>query len=114
MIHAVRILLLFNYSFFQSFVCVTLFRQSNNFYEWKWKPLIQAAYRDNTLGLAKLCPKENLFTIDQSLLYTYLKNYYDPSRMVLTGVGVEHDDLVNFAKKYSKSNHSFFVFWFDE
>jgi len=32
-----------------------------------------AAYRDNTLGLAKLCPKENLFTIDQSLLYTYLK-----------------------------------------
>jgi len=59
-----------------------------------------AAYRDNTLGLAKLCPKENLFTIDQSLLYTYLKNYYDPSRMVLTGVGVEHDDLVNFAKKH--------------
>lgn len=59
-----------------------------------------AAFRDNTLGLAKICPQENLYLIDQSLLYTFLKYHYDPSRMVLAGVGVEHDALVDLAEKY--------------
>ncbi|XP_065225475.1 mitochondrial-processing peptidase subunit alpha [Planococcus citri] len=59
-----------------------------------------AAYRDNTLGLPKLCPEKNLLIIDRETIFTFLKNYYDPSRIVVTGVGVNHDDLVNAVKKY--------------
>lgn len=62
--------------------------------------IIQAAYRDNTLGLPKVCPQENVTTIDQSIIYTFLNSHYDPSRMVLAGVGVEHDALVECAQKY--------------
>ncbi|XP_046644649.1 mitochondrial-processing peptidase subunit alpha-like [Daphnia pulicaria] len=59
-----------------------------------------AAYRDNTLGLPKVCPQENVTTIDQSIIYTFLNSHYDPSRMVLAGVGVEHEALVECAQKY--------------
>ena len=34
------------------------------------------------------------------MLFTFLKSHYDPSRMVLAGVGVEHDALVECAQKY--------------
>ena len=34
-----------------------------------------------------MCPKENIASISQSTLYTYLKNYHTPDRMVLAGVG---------------------------
>lgn len=59
-----------------------------------------AAYRDNTLGLPKLCPEENVQKIDQKLLFSYLKNHYTPSRMVVAGVGVDHDRLVESVQKY--------------
>lgn len=60
---------------------------------------LQAAYRDNTLGLPKLCPSGNVQKIDQTLLFTYLKNHYTPSRMVVAGVGVDHDRLVESVQK---------------
>jgi len=63
-----------------------------------------AAYRDNTLGLTKMCPRENIPIIDQSLLYTFLKHHYDPSRMVLAGVGIDHDALVECAKRHFVEN----------
>lgn len=59
-----------------------------------------AAYRDNTLGLAKICPPENVSIIDKRLLHTYLHNYHTSDRMVLAGVGMEHDALVSVAEKY--------------
>ncbi|CAD6216424.1 GSCOCG00004582001-RA-CDS [Cotesia congregata] len=59
-----------------------------------------AAYSDNTLGLPKLCPSENIGKINRNILFTYLKNYYTPKRMVVAGVGIEHNDLVNAVKKY--------------
>jgi predicted Zn-dependent peptidase len=34
------------------------------------------------------------------MIYTFLKSHYDPSRMVLAGVGVDHDALVECAQKY--------------
>ncbi|XP_062606043.1 mitochondrial-processing peptidase subunit alpha-like [Saccostrea cucullata] len=58
-----------------------------------------AAYRDNTLGLPKICPKENIDKIDKETLYTFMNNFHDPSRMVLCGVGVEHDRLVELARE---------------
>lgn len=59
-----------------------------------------AAYRDNTLGLPKLCPEANIMKIDRSLLFTYLKHHYTPKRMVVAGVGVDHDELVTSVRKY--------------
>uniref|UniRef100_A0A8D8V1Q5 Mitochondrial-processing peptidase subunit alpha n=1 Tax=Cacopsylla melanoneura TaxID=428564 RepID=A0A8D8V1Q5_9HEMI len=59
-----------------------------------------AAYKDNTLGLPKLCPSASISVINNNTLFTYLKNYYQPSKMVLAGVGVEHDKLVEAATKY--------------
>lgn len=47
-----------------------------------------AAYRDNTLGLPKLCPVENLDAIDRNMLMNYLKYHHTPKRMVIAGVGV--------------------------
>ncbi|KAK2585518.1 hypothetical protein KPH14_010164 [Odynerus spinipes] len=59
-----------------------------------------AAYRDNTLGLPKICPEENIEKIDRNILFTYLKHHYVPSRMVIAGVGVNHQDLVKAVEKY--------------
>ncbi|XP_048775964.2 mitochondrial-processing peptidase subunit alpha-like isoform X2 [Ostrea edulis] len=57
-----------------------------------------AGYRDNTLGLPRLCPQDNINKIDKKDVYTYMSNFHDPSRMVLCGVGVEHDRLVELAR----------------
>ncbi|KAK4313571.1 hypothetical protein Pmani_015081 [Petrolisthes manimaculis] len=59
-----------------------------------------AAFRDNTLGLPKICPPENVLKIDQSMLFSYLRHHHTPSRMVVAGVGVDHDAFVEYAQKY--------------
>uniref|UniRef100_A0A1L8E0U1 Mitochondrial-processing peptidase subunit alpha n=1 Tax=Nyssomyia neivai TaxID=330878 RepID=A0A1L8E0U1_9DIPT len=59
-----------------------------------------AAYRDNTLGLPKLCPEDNAPIIDRSTLLSYLKLHHTPSRMVVAGVGIPHDELVRYVEKY--------------
>ncbi|KAL1508936.1 hypothetical protein ABEB36_003752 [Hypothenemus hampei] len=59
-----------------------------------------AAYRDNTLGLPKLCPIQNLEKIDREMLFLYLSQHYTPKRMVIAGVGVEHERLVDTVQKY--------------
>uniref|UniRef100_A0A3P8VGZ0 Peptidase, mitochondrial processing subunit alpha n=1 Tax=Cynoglossus semilaevis TaxID=244447 RepID=A0A3P8VGZ0_CYNSE len=59
-----------------------------------------AAYRDNTVGLPRLCPINNVDNINQGVLQRYLSTYYCPERMVLAGVGVEHEHLVECARKY--------------
>ena len=63
-----------------------------------------AAYRCNTLGLPHRCPLENTDKIDKSILYTYMKNFHTPERMVLAGVGMDHDYLVNIAKEHFVEN----------
>merc|ERR1712038_13500 len=59
-----------------------------------------AAYRDNTLGLPKICPPESVEAVSRDDLFTYLHNYHSPERMVLAGVGVDHDELVKLAEQY--------------
>uniref|UniRef100_A0A6Q2Y9I8 Mitochondrial-processing peptidase subunit alpha n=1 Tax=Esox lucius TaxID=8010 RepID=A0A6Q2Y9I8_ESOLU len=59
-----------------------------------------AAYRGNTVGLPRFCPVDNVEKIDKTLLHTYLRSYYCPERMVLAGVGIEHEQLVACARKY--------------
>lgn len=52
------------------------------------------------MGLRRFCPVENIGKIDRNVLHSYLRNYYTPDRMVLAGVGVEHAQLVECARKY--------------
>ncbi|CAG0894191.1 unnamed protein product [Cyprideis torosa] len=59
-----------------------------------------AAYRGNTLGLPRLCPEEVVEKVSRSQLFTFLKHHHGPSRMVVAGVGVEHEALVELARKY--------------
>lgn len=59
-----------------------------------------AAYRDNTLGLPKLCPPTNAPLIDRNMLLTYLKYHHTPKRMVVAGVGVQHDEFVRAVEKH--------------
>lgn len=63
-----------------------------------------AAYRDNTLGLPKICPQENVDKIDRQTLYTYLSSYHKPDRIVVAGVGVDHDQLVEATQKHFVEN----------
>lgn len=59
-----------------------------------------AAYGNSTLGLPKMCPEENLNIISPSIMFNYLKHNHTPDKMVLAGVGVEHERLIELAKKY--------------
>ncbi|KAJ8300575.1 hypothetical protein KUTeg_022094 [Tegillarca granosa] len=62
--------------------------------------LSEAAYRGNTLGLPKICQEANISIIDKKVLYTYMKNFHTPDRMVVAGVGMDHKTLVDLVRKY--------------
>lgn len=51
------------------------------------------------MGFPKICSEENIEKIDRNILLTYLKHHYIPSRMVVAGVGVNHQDLVKAVEK---------------
>ncbi|KAG7248536.1 hypothetical protein CRUP_029573, partial [Coryphaenoides rupestris] len=59
-----------------------------------------AAYRGNTVGLPRFCPAHNVDLIDRAALHGYLGSYYTPRRMVLAGVGVDHEQLVECARRH--------------
>jgi len=59
-----------------------------------------AAYANNTVGLPKICPDTNIESMTRATLMNYLSNYHSPDRMVVAGVGVEHEELVDITKKY--------------
>lgn len=40
------------------------------------------------------------FVSMQATLLNYLSHYYTPQRMVLAGVGVDHDELVSLAEEH--------------
>lgn len=52
------------------------------------------------MGLPRFCPVDNVDKIDKTVLHSYLRSYYCPERMVLAGVGIEHEQLVECARKY--------------
>ncbi|TDG48949.1 hypothetical protein AWZ03_004633 [Drosophila navojoa] len=68
-----------------------------------------AAYKENTLGLPKLCPPSNLESIDRSVLMNYLRYHHTPDRMVIAGVGVDHDELVEHVTKYFVDNEAIWM-----
>ncbi|PVD22261.1 hypothetical protein C0Q70_18069 [Pomacea canaliculata] len=59
-----------------------------------------AAYRDNTLGLPKICPEENIPLISREILYSYMQSVHTPDRMVVAGVGMEHEELLKSCQKH--------------
>jgi len=63
-----------------------------------------AAFKHNTLGLPKICPEENVGKISRQTLYTYLKAFHRPERMVVAGVGINHDLLVEATQKHFVDN----------
>lgn len=50
--------------------------------------------------MPRFCPVDNVEKIDKKLLHAYLRSYYCAERMVLAGVGIEHEQLVACARKY--------------
>lgn len=59
-----------------------------------------AAFRANsTLGLPRYCPEENLGIINRDHIINFMATYYRPERMVIAGVGVNHDTFVKSVEK---------------
>ncbi|VBB33840.1 unnamed protein product [Acanthocheilonema viteae] len=57
------------------------------------------AYKNNTLGFTKYCPEESIMNINQNHIYTFMKQYYKPNRIVVAGIGVDHDALVSLSRE---------------
>ncbi|CAH8671286.1 unnamed protein product [Schistosoma curassoni] len=58
------------------------------------------AYKNNTLGLPKYCPKQNLDKINREDIIKFVATQFKPEKMVIAGVGIEHDALVKSVEKY--------------
>ena len=52
------------------------------------------------MGFPKLSPPENIAKFTPSILQHYLKQYYLPSRMVIAGVNVDHQHLIDLTNTY--------------
>ncbi|CAN8097483.1 unnamed protein product [Discula destructiva] len=59
-----------------------------------------AAFKDNTLGNALLCPKERLGAIDKNVIQAYRDAFYRPERMVVAFAGVSHQEAVKLAEQH--------------
>lgn len=43
---------------------------------------------------------DNVPRINATMLKSYMSEYYQPQRMVLAGVGIDHERMVELGKKY--------------
>jgi processing peptidase subunit alpha len=58
------------------------------------------AYKDNTLGMPLLCPEERLQHITADTVRGFMKDWYKPERIVVAGVGMEHEQLVDLTAQH--------------
>lgn len=58
------------------------------------------AFRNNTLGMPLLCPEEQLSVLGEKEVRGFMRDWYRPERMVLAGVGMQHEELVELAERY--------------
>jgi processing peptidase subunit alpha len=63
-----------------------------------------AAWGNQTLGLPRYCPPENAERVTREDLLRFMKTYVKPNRMVISGVGVDHQELIDMTNMYF--NHS--------
>ena len=54
----------------------------------------EAAYNGTGLGLSLFAPSHNLDSFDSATLKQYTRQVFTPKRMVISAVGVDHDELV--------------------
>ena len=47
-----------------------------------------------------MCPPENIGKFNSSILQDYLRTYYQPSRMVIAGVNVDHQHLIDLTNEH--------------
>ncbi|VDM35190.1 unnamed protein product [Hydatigera taeniaeformis] len=52
----------------------------------------------NTLGFPRYCPAESIDSISRREIMQFMASYYRPERMVVVGVGVDHNDFVNLVE----------------
>lgn len=64
--------------------------------------LHMAAFRDNTLGFSKFTSENALSKITKKHVNSYISQYHAPERIVVAGVGVDHDDLVAAVERHFK------------
>lgn len=69
----------------------------------------QAAFQSNTIGLPRYCPSDGVGEITSSHVLSYLSQYYTPDRIVVTGIGIDHDWLVDAAKELFDPRESTWV-----
>jgi len=62
--------------------------------------LHKVSWGDSNLGLSRYCPEQNIELITRDHILKFLRTYFIPSRMVISGVGVEHQELVDLVKHY--------------
>ncbi|WWC71693.1 uncharacterized protein I206_105651 [Kwoniella pini CBS 10737] len=58
------------------------------------------AFQDNTLGMPLLCPESQLSKIGVGEIRGFMKDWYKPERMVIAGVGMPHNELVELSQKF--------------
>ena len=61
-----------------------------------------AAYNLNTVGLPSVCPEGGVSQIRREHVMWFLSAHYRPNRMVLVGLGMDHNTLLDIADKYFK------------
>ena len=65
--------------------------------------LHNVAYGKGGLGNPLLCPEERVSSIDSTLLLDTMRRWYTPDKMVIAGVGMRHEELVELADKHFSS-----------
>lgn len=58
------------------------------------------AFRDNTLGMPLLCPESQLDVLGEKEIRQFMKDWYRPERIVVAGVGMPHEELVELTQKF--------------
>lgn len=57
--------------------------------------ILQTAFEGNTLGMPSALSEEQASKIGQQEIRSYLKDWFRPERMVITGLGMPHEELVD-------------------
>ncbi|BEI82118.1 hypothetical protein CcaverHIS002_0212780 [Cutaneotrichosporon cavernicola] len=58
------------------------------------------AFKDNTLGMPLLCPESQLDVLGDAEIRGFMRDWYRPERIVVSGVGMQHEELVELADKH--------------
>jgi processing peptidase subunit alpha len=59
-----------------------------------------AGWQNNSLGFPRYCPQESSESITREEILRFMKTNFRPERIVVSGVGVDHQELVDLTKEY--------------